>query len=78
MSKYIVKLTMEEAQKLGIVRCGNCGYPPNNHFTLKPVKQTAKMIREGIKAPSACAFASCPGYQPKFTMGKVIPITVHL
>lgn len=60
--KYVVKLTMEEAEMCGIVKCANCGYPPNNHWTREPVK---------VKPPdSACAHAPCPSYKPLFRLGK--------
>ena len=49
---------MDEAKVLGIVRCKHCCYPPNNHFDFGKKK---------------CAHNNkCPGYEPKFVMGKEI------
>ncbi len=56
---YAVKLTKDEALKLGIVHCKNCGYPPNNHF----MDQLKKL----------CAHdKSCTGYVERFSMGAPI------
>lgn len=63
MAEYVVKLTMEQALKLGIVVCANCGWPPNNHFS------TINPPRPG---ESACAHDKCPGYKVKFRMGTAI------
>jgi hypothetical protein len=66
MSKrYVVSLTMDEAKKLGIVHCANCGWPPNNHWNDGPVNVS--------RGESACAHDKCPGYEPKFKMGKAVP-----
>jgi hypothetical protein len=57
-ARYVVKLTMEQAEKLGIVKCAHCGYPPNNHFDW---------------SPRPCAHDnSCPGYKASFRMGSPI------
>jgi hypothetical protein len=53
----VVSLTMSEAEKLGIVKCKHCGYPRNNHFE---------------NGKGTCAHAECPGFSPKFTMGRPI------
>lgn len=58
MSKQVVSLTMQEAREAGIVVCKHCAWPPNNHFGNG---------EEGGK----CAHDNrCPGYEPKFVMGK--------
>ena len=56
-AKYVVKLTLEDALKMGIVVCAHCGYPPNNHFDFPP---------------RTCAHAPCPGYKQSFRRGKAI------
>lgn len=56
-TKYVVKLTMEDCKKLGIVVCAHCGYPPNNHFDF---------------GKRVCAHAPCPGYKVSFRYGKDI------
>jgi|APFre7841882654_1041346.scaffolds.fasta_scaffold31242_6 hypothetical protein len=28
-----IRLTRKEARELGLLVCGNCGYPENNHFS---------------------------------------------
>lgn len=63
MSKYVVKLTMEQAKRLGIVVCANCGYPANNHFSVNKLDRLGR---------SACAHAMCEGYKPLFKVGKPI------
>lgn len=61
-SKYVVKLTLAEAESLGIVKCRHCGWPRNNHFDF---------TYNGRKMP--CAHdKDCPGYQAKFVVGKAI------
>lgn len=58
MAKYVVKLTMEEAESKGIVACAHCGYPRNNHFSW---------------GKKTCAHDStCPGWKTAFRMGKAI------
>lgn len=63
-NKPVVSLTMDEAEKLGIVVCAHCGYPPNNHFGWDEAD-----LKSGY---SDCAHRECPGYKPKFRMGKTI------
>jgi hypothetical protein len=49
---------MDQAKRVGIVVCKHCGYPPNNHFS---------------ENKGSCAHDNaCPGYEPRFTMGKEI------
>lgn len=59
MSKrYVVKLTLEQAEQLGIVRCAYCGYPRNNHFDF---------------GKRVCADSgTCPGYKRGFRVGKAL------
>lgn len=56
MRRYVVKLTMEEAETLGIVRCVHCNLPRNNHFSWG--KRTCAHV------------PSCPGWKAKFVMGR--------
>jgi len=56
MAKYVVKLTLEDALKLGIVHC-ECGHPPNNHFE---------------HWPRTCAHCHCKKLKPHFSRGKAI------
>jgi len=61
--EYVVKLTMDDCKKLGIVVCANCGYPPNNHWD---------ETNEETVIGSACAHAPCKGYEPRFRYGKAM------
>lgn len=57
-ARYVVKLTLEQAEKLGIVKCESCGWPRNNHF------DWGTMV---------CAHSvGCTGWKPRFTFGKAI------
>lgn len=57
-ARYVVKLTLEEAEKLGIVKCIHCGYPRNNHFSF---------------GKCVCAHdPKCPGYKRSFYYGKAL------
>ena len=56
--KYVVKLTMKEAESLGIVVCTSCGYPKNNHFSF------AKKLGANTDA--------CSGWKPRFSKGAPI------
>lgn len=71
MRRYVVKLTMDQAKQLGIVRCANCGYPPNNHFS--ETEKSTEWKSGGMGAMrSMCAHAFCKGYEPKFSLGMPI------
>jgi hypothetical protein len=61
-SKYVVKLTLQQAKELGIVHCQHCRHPHNNHFNFGPRPEDQK-----------CAHCNCPGYVMRFSKGK--PIT---
>lgn len=67
MAKYVVKLTLAQAEALGIVVCESCGHPRNNHFDFdnKPCAHCGKSV--------------CKGYKARFTMGEAIPpvATIH-
>lgn len=54
--RYVVKLTMEQAVRLGIVKCASCGYPKNNHFDF---------------GKKVCAHSVvCTGWKTKFVVGR--------
>lgn len=59
--RYVVKLTRDQAEKLGILRCASCGYPRNNHFSF---------------GKKVCAHSTiCTGWKPYFITGKPIAIS---
>ena len=56
--RYVVKLTLEQAEKLGIARCASCGWPRNNHFDF---------------GKKVCAHTKeCTGWKLTFSMGAPI------
>ncbi len=55
-----VTMTMNQALKLGIIKCASCGLPPNNHFMDQPGKPCAHD-------------KSCTGYVPKIYLPKDAP-----
>ena len=58
MAKYVtIKMAHKDALKAGLLICGDCGYPKNNHFDFG--------IRE-------CAFAFCGGYKEVARYGKIV------
>jgi hypothetical protein len=61
MSKrYVVKLTLDQAKRLGIVDCKNCEHPINNHFDF------------GYAEARSCARCECKKFKVRFCIGKEI------
>lgn len=54
----LIRLTREEAECFGLLTCGHCGYPRNNHFDFDEKK---------------CAHDKrCPGYKEASKVGKIV------
>lgn len=52
-----IKMTLDEAHAAGLIVCGRCGWPKNNHFKF---------------APHECAHAECKGYVEKARVGRLV------
>ena len=57
MSQPKVVLTWEEAKRLGIECCADCGHPRNNHFSFKA---------------KPCAHCKCRRYRRGVRMGTMV------
>jgi hypothetical protein len=59
MSKTVtIKMSREDALKFGLLTCGNCYWPPNNHFDF---------------GDRTCAHDSeCKGYKEVARVGKLV------